>query len=716
MLRVRSRVDPIQPGLDPAKGDQRANQMAQINGEDNEEEGGEEEEDEDEENHGEGGREEEEEGEKEKDDEEEGEKEEEEEEENDEEEGREEEEEKGEEEDDKEEGGEEEEEKQDGEENDEEEGREDEEEEEEEEKEEEEQEEHKGVQPPTKRSCTIQFLTKTDSKQRDVAATRATILTDGRKSITPDQIVNFLAAGSSGAYLLRTVQRDGVEPETAGVVVTRWKKVFDDFGVENVNAICTDSAGTYVAAAKLLAQNKDLQYSRITWLPCAVHICNLTLSDIGKDGRDGVVGHREDTIIRARAVVRFIRSHRAALTLFRRFSTRHPAKGQTTTSSASGVTVDAAAGQIHCVLGRRRGRCGVDDTWDAVAAQTRPWGHVMSRLWSWSERVIQRVAQAPTRRTSRAELDALVRGLQARRRHMLELTHCMTHLLNPRHRSIAYFEGARMTNQQRELAEESDIYIRQQAGSDRQLYQDLRTALREFHSREGDCAYGGCDEDRDAETCRGEKEKSAVAHWWVQWGDGVPLLQSIAVRLIHTWTCASPVERNWAVHERVQVKRRNKLGFTKLTRLVEISTNMRLLRCHTRGVGYVLPCEDEGVVAEEERPEPRDSGVCPADKVTEEQLHRQLWKGQKDSLTRQPASVERYFGRRATILLPHEEESVYDPEPDPLAQDEIEEEPWSDPDDMDEELGRSSDNDAPLTWLRRQTLESTTTRPRLSPH
>ncbi|GBG67931.1 hypothetical protein CBR_g1050 [Chara braunii] len=184
---------------------------------------------------------------------------------------------------------------------------------------------------------------------------------------------------------------------------------------------------------------------------------------------------------------------------------------------------------------------------------------------------------------------------------------------------------------------------------------------------------------------------------------------------MHTWTCASPAERNWAAHERIQVKRRNKLGFTKLTRLVEISTNLRLLRCHTRGVGYVLPWEDEDVVTEEERPEPRDSGVRPADKVTDEQLDRQVRKGRKDSLTRQPASVERYFGRRATILLPHEEDAVNDREPDPLAQDEIEEDPWSYPDDQDVESGRSSDDDAPLSQMRRETRGSTSARPRPSP-
>ncbi|GBG92669.1 hypothetical protein CBR_g56634 [Chara braunii] len=444
--------------------------------------------------------------------------------------------------------------------------------------------------------------------RRDVAAIGATILTDGRKSITADQIVNFLAAGSSGAYLLRTVQSDGAEQDTTTVVVRRWKKVFNDFGLENVNAICTDSAGTYVAAAKLLAQDKDLRYSRITWLPCAS-------SWVRQQIRFAAFWEDVEAIVELMTPV---------MQLLRRLD---------------------------------RG------------------GRVMSSLWSWSKRVIQRVAQAPTRRTSRAELDTLVRGLQARRRHMLEPAHCMSHLLNPRHKSIAYFEGACRTDHERELAEEADIYLRQQTGPDRQLYQDFRIALREFHSREGDCAYGGRDGDRDADTCRGEKETSAVAKWWVQWGDGVPLLQSIAV------------------------KRRNK----------------RRTGLSTRGVGYVLPWEDEDVVTEEESLEPRDSGVRTADKVTDEQLDRQVREGRKDSLTRQAASVERYFGRRATILLPHEEDAVYDPEPDPLMQDEIEEEPWFDPDDLDAESGRLSDDDAPLSQMRRETRGSTSARPRPSP-
>ncbi|GBG90206.1 hypothetical protein CBR_g50386 [Chara braunii] len=223
--------------------------------------------------------------------------------------------------------------------------------------------------------------------ERDVAATGATILTDGRKSITVHQIVNFLAVGSSGAYLLRTVQRDGAEQDTVSVVVRRWKKVFDDFGVENVNAIRTDSAGTYVAIAKLLT----------------------------------------------------------------RFSTRHPAKGQTAPSSASSGTSGRGWELIYPVQTRfathylmlerlLERRHALEDMMISDEWLRQPWrrslwlqlpwvrqqvrfaafwddvedivelmtpvmqllrrldrgARVMSRLWSWSERVIQRVAQAPS--------------------------------------------------------------------------------------------------------------------------------------------------------------------------------------------------------------------------------------------------------------------------------------------------------------------------------
>ncbi|GBG75777.1 hypothetical protein CBR_g21021 [Chara braunii] len=320
-------------------------------------------------------------------------------------------------------------------------------------------------------------------------------------------------------------------------------------------------------------------------------------------------------------------------------------------------------------------------------------GCVMTRMWSWALAMVDRVARARLNMTSMEELHIVVQACQARVNHMLEPAPCMTHLLNPRHRSITYFGAARRTQHDKTLADESLRYLRQQTGADEDLYQTLRTQFAEFLSREGEWMYEGVKGDRDAASCKGEKETSQVGQWWVQHGDGVPLLRSYAICLTHTWTCASPSKRNWAVHEHVQVKKRNQLGFIELARLVEISTNLRLSRCQGRGSGYVLPWEDPEEETKDSIPPPRDEGVRPADRVTEAQRDRQVQRGRKDRLSKASPIVETYFGRRATVLMPTELDAVYDPELDPMAQNPIKAEPWSDPDDLavESEPGDSDD-------------------------
>ncbi|GBG78048.1 hypothetical protein CBR_g25984 [Chara braunii] len=500
--------------------------------------------------------------------------------------------------------------------------------------------------------------------RKDIAATGATILTDGRK----------------------IVQRDGAVQETVEVVVERWNDVFDKFGVENVNAICTDSASAYVAASKLLAK-EEVKYSRITWLPCAVHVCNLLLSDIAKDDTPGKLGKREDTIIRARAVVRFIREHGAALSLYRCFSASHPSSASTVAASSSAAPPSS----------QRRGRELV------YPAQTRFVTHYLML-----ERLLDRRPALESMMMSDDWLRTVWRRsifLQERWvhhqvryapfwEHMEDIVELMTPVMQLLRRldrggrvmtrmwswALAMIDRVARAILNRTWMEDLNIVV--QTGGDEELYQTLRTQLAEFLSRKGDWTYGGVQGDRDAASCRGEKETLQVGQWWVQHGDGVPLLQNYAIRLTHTWTCASPAERNWAVHERVQVKKRNHLGFIKLARLVEISTNLRLSPCQGRGSGYVLPWEDAEEETEDSIPPPRDEGVRPADRVTEAQREWQVQRGRKDRLSKAPPSVETYFGRRATVLMPTELDAVYDPEPNPMAQDPIEAEPWSDPDDL----------------------------------
>ncbi|GBG90316.1 hypothetical protein CBR_g50565 [Chara braunii] len=175
----------------------------------------------------------------------------------------------------------------------------------------------------------------------------------------------------------------------------------------------------------------------------------------------------------------------------------------------------------------------------------------------------------------------------------------------------------------------SHVMDRRRSG--RVLYRTVRDQMRAFHSRRGD--WGDRElSDAEAADCRGDSETERCVAWWFEHGRAHPELRTIAIRVMHLWTSASPAERNWAEHERVSTARRCKLGFAKLAQLVEIATNLKLASCARQGGGYVLPwvmgSGRGGTVAEEEDEEgdvePEVWGARPDGSVPEQEIQRQI--------------------------------------------------------------------------------------------
>ncbi|GBG61782.1 hypothetical protein CBR_g23741 [Chara braunii] len=407
--------------------------------------------------------------------------------------------------------------------------------------------------------------------------------------------------------LVRTMNREG-ERDRAPDVLAHWIKVFDDFSPKWVNAICTDSASAYVAAANMLqGPQQRPEHRRITWLPCAVHVCNKMLSDIGCSGP-----WSEDIIVRGRAVVRFIKEHDAALHIFRGESTQMGLIYPCETRFASVFAMVERLLTLRSTLERT-----VDgDTWGMV-----PWDHSVRQLARWvrwqvrhgswwdSMGILFRIMELVydlLRRLDRGGLHMsrvvewtqdlarqvaeevcalpadlahyIVQRVQARCAHMLEPAHAAAHLLCPSRRDLWYFKGV-VSEYDASLVREAETYILSQTGFSVASH-DYETAcaqLRNFHTRRGTIAWGGRDGDRDAQMCRGDAETYESGCWWSRYGQCAPQLQVIALRVMYMWTCSSPAERNWAVHEGVQTKKRNRLEFEKVAKLVEISTNVRLL-------------------------------------------------------------------------------------------------------------------------------------------
>ncbi|GBG88012.1 hypothetical protein CBR_g46383 [Chara braunii] len=187
-------------------------------------------------------------------------------------------------------------------------------------------------------------------------------------------------------------------------------------------------------------------------------------------------------------------------------------------------------------------------------------------------------------------IEPCMREVAIRNLHMLEPSHAAAHLLNPRRPSLTYYHSLETTADDRRVVEECDRFLLTQTGGDSvgRLYRTVRDQMRAFHSRQGDWGDRSLS-DAEAADCRGDSETERCAAWWFEHGRAHPELRTIAICVMHLWTSASPAERNWAQHERINTARHCKLGFAKLAQLVEIATNLKLASCARQGGGYVLP-------------------------------------------------------------------------------------------------------------------------------
>ncbi|GBG70887.1 hypothetical protein CBR_g8187 [Chara braunii] len=78
------------------------------------------------------------------------------------------------------------------------------------------------------------------------------------------------------------------------------------------------------------------------------------------------------------------------------------------------------------------------------------------------------------------------------------------------------------------------------------------------------------------------------ALWWHLHGRGAPKLQAIAKAVLGMWSTTSPCERNWATHDFVHTKRRNRLTSESVEKLVFIHWNLQLLSASRKPEGRYI--------------------------------------------------------------------------------------------------------------------------------
>ncbi|GBG66090.1 hypothetical protein CBR_g55433 [Chara braunii] len=253
--------------------------------------------------------------------------------------------------------------------------------------------------------------------------------------------------------------------------------------------------------------------------------------------------------------------------------------------------------------------------------------------------------------------DCIMRRVQACIQHMMKTAHCAAFLLNPRRRDVQYF-SAQLNRYHTWLVRQAKRYLLSQTGHDESggRYLEVCRQFEDFHMQQGRYgSWGGAEGRARAHSCSGDCETLECASWWSQYVGDAPDLQHCALRMMHMWSCASPAERNWAVHEGIHTKKRNQLAFEKVVHLVEITANVRLMEYRGAGCGYVLPWQrDEGMLDAQAGLDMEPVRSETTSGMTEEEIEEQAALIAREPIgSSAPPPAESVFDARATIFRPY---------------------------------------------------------------
>ncbi|CAN6694791.1 unnamed protein product [Malus baccata var. baccata] len=82
--------------------------------------------------------------------------------------------------------------------------------------------------------------------------------------------------------------------------------------------------------------------------------------------------------------------------------------------------------------------------------------------------------------------------------------------------------------------------------------------------------------------CAENEENYNPVAWWYNYGNGVPNLQKMTIKILSLTTSSSGCERNWCSFDGIHTKKRNRLDTTRLHNLVYVQFNARIMNKNKR--------------------------------------------------------------------------------------------------------------------------------------
>ncbi|CAI5523154.1 unnamed protein product [Closterium sp. Naga37s-1] len=432
-----------------------------------------------------------------------------------------------------------------------------------------------------------------------------------------------------------------MESKTGRYIASLLRPIIEKVGPENVVALCMDGGSNYGAACKELMA--DWPY--IEYVPCATHVLDLLMEDVGK------ITWCKDIVDRCRDMITYVRNHHFTRNYLRsrkvtggkgkqlvkptgtRFGTNYIALSRLVQlrSTLSQLVLSekyanwSAGARKKLTADTFRGHV-MDDAWwknatylvellaipfKVMRATDSSAKGMMGTIYDVMLQLTEDVndkLEAGEKILPRAVVDDI--GKIVRRRWDESLAcafHVVGRILNPANQEEGIFRNDMECTRifKAFIAHHYDgKTFTNKDGEERRASLVLQEGLTAFLTLDG--SFGLPEAIADKEAVKAGKH--SMVQWWGWHGTDHPHLASLACRALTQPVSASPCERGWASWESVHTARRNKLGSEKLRDLVYVTHNWHVVhKYHKRGESLAVlpgntpePALPEGYNKEEE--------------------------------------------------------------------------------------------------------------------
>ncbi|CAI5479427.1 unnamed protein product [Closterium sp. Yama58-4] len=339
---------------------------------------------------------------------------------------------------------------------------------------------------------------------------------------------NILLVNDSGAVFEQAVDCH-MESKIGGYIASLLRPVIDKVGPGNAVAVCIDGDSNYASATKKIAST----WPHIEHVPCATHVLDLLMEDVGK------MGWAKGLVEKAGEMITFVRN-------------RHfiPVSRLCEVRSGLAQMVLSDEWKVWGVGDRERKTAA--EKFRAAVMDEEWWG--VAAFLSWS------CHQGHTGHGLHGEGDdgQAVEGIF---RNDVECTRVFKEYIERHYDNVTFRRG--------------------KVGAPRRASLVLQEALLAYIDMEGSFGRPSVITAREAV----KKGGMSMVQWWSWHNNEYPELATLACRVLTRPVSASPCERGWAQWKGVHTARRNRLGSAKCADLIYIAHNWNVVRNWYNNVG-----------------------------------------------------------------------------------------------------------------------------------